>query len=143
MAYEFTSNGITVEFDDNSEEVLEALKNAVNRGLKACGETAVRYAQDLVPVDTGNLRNHIAYDVDGDDCYVGVTHMEIPYGIYIEFGTGQYAETGGRKTPWVYQDGKGNWHMTNGYQPHPFIRPAAQNHAEEYKDILKDSLLNA
>lgn len=137
----FTSNGITIEFkEDNKGEVLEALKNAVQRGLMACGEKAVGYAQKDCPVDTGNLRGSITYAVDGEECYIG-TNVE--YGKYIEFGTGKYAEKGGRKTPWVYMDGKGNFHFTEGMKPHPFIRPAAQDHAKEYVDILKDSLKNA
>ncbi|MCQ2369259.1 MAG: HK97 gp10 family phage protein [Paludibacteraceae bacterium] len=136
----FSSNGITVHFDDRSPEVLEALKNAVERGLMACGEKAVGYAQDKCPVDTGRLRGSIAYKVDGDDCYIG-TNVE--YAPYIEFGTGKYAETGGRQTPWAFQDKNGEWHMTNGAKPQPFLRPSASDHAKEYTEILKDSLQNA
>lgn len=136
----FKSNGITVEFEDNSPEVLKALENAVKRGLEAVGEKAVGYAQDKCPVDTGRLRGSISYAVDGDDCYIG-TNVE--YAPYIEFGTGIYAEEGGRRTPWTYQDGKGEWHHTNGSRPQPFLRPSASNHASEYKGILKDSLENA
>lgn len=137
----FQSNGITVEFKtNNKDEVLHALKNAVNRGLKACGEKAVGYAQDACPVDTGNLRGSITYAVEGDDCYIGTN---VKYAPYIEFGTGKYAESGGRQTPWTYQDGDGNWHRTEGYKPHPFIRPSAENHVNEYRDILKDSLTHA
>lgn len=136
----FSSNGITIEFDDKSEEVLKALQNAVERGLKACGEVAVGYAQDKCPVDTGRLRGSITYAVDGEDCYIG-TNVE--YAPYIEFGTGKYAETGGRKTPWTYVDSKGDWHMTNGQRAQPFLRPAASNHSDEYIGILKDSLQNA
>lgn len=136
----FTSNGITVQFDDNSQEVLDALENAVERGLMAIGETAVGYAQDLVPVDTGHLRGSITYAVEGDDCYIG-TNVE--YAPYIEFGTGIYSETGGRQTPWAYEDKNGEWRITHGSKPHPFLRPSASEHPEEYKEILKDSLLNA
>lgn len=140
MAYEFTSNGITVEFDDNSKAVLDALKNAVERGLSACGGRAVGYAQSDVPVDTGRLRGSITYAVEGEDCYIG-TNVE--YAPYIEFGTGIHAETGGRHTPWAFQLPNGEWRMTSGYVAHPFLRPAAQNHAEEYRNILKESLINA
>lgn len=136
----FTSNGITVQFDDNSDEVLRALENAVKRGLMAIGETAVGYAQDKCPVDTGHLRGSIAYAVDGDDCYIG-TNVE--YAPYIEFGTGIHAEHGGRQTPWAFEDKNGDWHMTRGSKPHPFLRPSASDHAEEYRDILQDSLINA
>lgn len=142
--YTFTSNGLSVAFDftskSNKEEILKALQIAVKRGLSACGEKAVGYAQDNCPVDTGRLRGSITYAVDGDDCIIG-TNVE--YAAYVEFGTGKFAETGGRQTPWTYQDGKGQWHFTEGVKPQPFLRPAAANHAEEYRNILKESLLNA
>lgn len=135
----FTSNGITVQYDSNAPEVLEALQNAVNRGLKACGEIAVGYAQELCPVDTGNLRGSISYAVDGDDCYIGTN---VKYAPYVEFGTGVHTQ-GGRQTPWTYQDDKGHWYRTTGQKPQPFLKPSAEGHSEEYREILKDSLLNA
>lgn len=131
--------GIEVKYN-YSKEVLAALKNAKVRGLKACGERAVKYARDLVPVDTSALKNSINSAVEGNDVYIGTN---TPYAPYIEFGTGQYAEGGGgRKTPWVYTDGKGNTHMTNGYKPHPYLRPAASEHTEEYLSILRNSFEN-
>ena len=152
MSYKFESNGIVVEFDDNSPEVLKALENAVNRGLKACGEKAVGYAQNELKrqlkhthsendyVATGNLMGSITYEVDGDDCYIG-TNVE--YAPYVEMGTGKFAESGGRQTPWVYKDDQGHWHRTEGQKPKPFLKPSAENHSEEYREILKDSLENA
>lgn len=137
------ANGFEVTIKDNSAEILSALKNAINRGLKACGEKAKEYAQDKVPKDTWNLHDNINYVVEGNECQIGVNHMDKPYGIYVEFGTGKYAETGGRQTSWVYQDENGVFHRTEGVKPRPFIRPAAADHAEEYRDILKDSLENA
>lgn len=136
----FKSNGFTVEFEDNTGEVRKALENAIDRGLRACGEIAVGYAQDLCPVDTGNLRGSITYAVDGQEVYIGTN---VDYAPYIEFGTGIYAETGGRQTEWSWQDKEGNWHKTNGARPQPFIRPSASNHTAEYMAILKDSLENA
>lgn len=136
----FTSNWITVEFDDNSEEILNALKNAVDRGLKMIGETAVGYAQKNVPVTTGILKGSIAYQVDGDDCYIG---SNVVYAPYVEYGTGVYSDMGGRQTPWTYKDEKGDWHRTDGMKPRPYLRPAASEHAKEYTYILKDSLQNA
>lgn len=136
----FQNNGFDIEFESNSEEVLDALRNAVERGLMACGERAVGYAQSLCPVDTGRLRGSITYEVQGDDCYIG-TNVE--YAKYIEFGTGIYAESGGRQTPWVYKDSEGRFHITNGIKPQPFLRPAASDHSDEYREILRESLENA
>jgi len=58
---------IVVHIEDNSQEVLDALKNAVERGAMAIGEAAVAHAKDNITrqkaVDTGHLRNNIAYMV--------------------------------------------------------------------------------
>lgn len=58
---------ITVHIEDHSEEVLEALQNAIERGAMAIGEKAVTYAKDNITqqkaVDTGRLRNSITYMV--------------------------------------------------------------------------------
>lgn len=143
MSYEFSTHGITVEFDDNSPEILKALENAVERGLEAIGTTAVRYAQQSLTqqkaVDTGNLRENIEYQVEGEDCYIGTN---VKYAAYVEFGTGIYYP-GGRTDPWVYQDAKGQWHMTHGQPARPFLRPAASEHTPEYRELLIKSLENA
>lgn len=137
----FSTNGITVQFnEDNTGEILSALHNAVDRGLRACGEVAVSYAQDKCPADTGALRGSITYSVNGEDCYIG-TNVE--YAPYIEFGTGKYAENGGRMTPWAFKDRNGDWHMTEGVKPARFLRSACTEHTDEYIRILKDSLSNA
>ena len=61
---------IAVHIEDNSQEVLDALKNAVERGAMAIGEAAVGHAKDNLTrqkaVDTGRLRNSIAYMVKGE-----------------------------------------------------------------------------
>lgn len=138
----YTQNvgGMTIEFDDNSKEVLEALKNAIDRGLKACGEVAVGYAQGLVPVQSGALKASITYAVEGEECYIGTN---VHYAPYVEFGTGIYAESGGRQTPWTYQDENGVFHTTRGQKAHPFLRPSASDHGSEYRSILEDSIKNA
>lgn len=64
------------------------------------------------------------------------------YGAYVELGTGIYAEGGGRPTPWVYQDAKGNWHYTRGNKAQPFLKPALADHAQQYRDILVNELKN-
>lgn len=138
----FTSNGITVEFEDNVPEVMEALQNAVQRGLEAVGLRAEEYAKALAPRDTGNLQDSISSEVEDDSVYIGVT-AQAPYARYVEFGTGIYGENGGRQTPWSYQDSNGQWHYTHGQPAQPFLRPAAGDHASEYLEILKESLENA
>lgn len=130
-----------IEIIDNSPKVLEELEDAVMRALEKCGLTAEGYAKKLCPVDTGNLRNSISHSVDKEEkaAYVGTNNSYAPY---VCLGTGKYAE-GGRPTPWVYQDAKGQYHWTAGNKAQPFLKPAVADHKEQYREIIKNELENA
>lgn len=121
--------------------VLEEFRAACLRALERCGMKAESYASDLAPVSPeygGTLRDSITHKVDEAESavYVG-TNTE--YGIYVELGTGIYT-SGGRPTPWVYQDAKGNWHWTRGNPAQPFIKPAVADHAQTYRNIIEDEM---
>lgn len=133
---------MSVTLQDNTEDVLKALKDACEAGLERCGEKAEGYAKDLAPFDTGRLKNDITHSVDGNELNVGVydgSGVNVDYAIYQEFGTGKYV-AGGRPTPWKYQDENGNWHWTAGNRAHPFIKPSIAGHEKTYLDILQDEL---
>lgn len=130
---------MNVEITDNSKEVSGAIHAALLRGLEKIGLVAEEYAKKLCPVDTGNLRNSITHVVDEQEpaAIIGTNNE---YAAYVELGTGIYAEGGGRPTPWVYQDAKGNWHYTRGNKAQPFLKPAAADHAIQYRKILENEL---
>jgi len=131
-----------VEIQDHSTEVSTKIGAALLRGLEKVGLVAEGYAKKLCPVDTGNLRNSITHVVDEQEPAV-IIGTDSEYGGYVELGTGIYAEGGGgRPTPWVYQDAKGNWHMTHGNKAQPFLKPALADHAQQYRDILVNELKN-
>ena len=127
-----------IDVVDNSALVQEAFHTACLRALERCGMEAEGYAKDLVPVDTGRLRNSISHAVSEDEmaAYVG---SNTSYAPYVELATGIYAE-GGRPTPWVYQDANGNWHWTRGNPAQPFLAPAVKDHAKTYQNIIEDEL---
>lgn len=129
-----------IDVVDNSALVQEAFHTACLRALERCGMEAEGYAKDLVPVDTGRLRNSISHAVSEDEmaAYVGTNTSYAPY---VELATGIYAE-GGRPTPWVYQDANGNWHWTRGNRAHPFLKPAVADHAQTYRNIIEDEMKN-
>ncbi len=131
---------MNVEFTDNSKEALAAMQEAALRALEKCGLVGEGYAKKLAPVDTGNLRNSITHTVDEGEMavYIGT---DVEYAGYVELGTGKYYP-GGRPTPWVYQDAKGNWHMTHGQRAQPFLKPAVADHAQTYRNIIENELKN-
>lgn len=131
---------MNIDFKDNSQAVLKAMQQAVEKALEECGLVAEGYAKKLAPVDTGNLRNSISHKVDPEEpaVYIG---SNTSYAPYVELATGIYAE-GGRDTPWVYQDEKGNWHWTRGNKAQPFLKPAVADHARQYRQIIEQELKN-
>lgn len=139
------SKTIQIDFSDNSGMVLEEFQAACLRALEACGLTGERFAKELVPspgkTGTGALRNSITHAVDESEltAYIGVPHGPTSYGIYVELGTGKYYP-GGRPTPWVYQDAKGNWHMTHGQRAQPYLKPAVADNTQTYRDIIEGEL---
>ena len=130
--------GINIKLTDNTADVLRNFESACEKALEECGLTAEGYAKKLCPVDTGNLRNSITHQVSDNTMYAG---SDSEYASYVELGTGIYY-SGGRKTPWVYQDSKGNWHMTNGQRAQPYLKPAIADHTNNYKQIIENNLKN-
>lgn len=127
---------------DNSGEVSAGIKAAIKRALIRIGMQAETFAKKYITiqnaVDTGRLRNSITWKIKDDAAYVGTA---VEYAKYVELGTGEHYP-GGRPTPWVYKDAKGNWHMTHGQRAKPFLKPAAANHAQTYRNIVEDELRN-
>ena len=131
---------MNVTFTDHSAEVKAEFEAACLRALEKCGLVAEGYAKKECPVDTGNLRNSITHEVKDDEkaAYIG---SNTEYAAYVELGTGIYYP-GGRQDPWVYQDAKGNWHLTHGQRARPYLKPAVADHASQYKGIIESELKN-
>ncbi|MFZ2952559.1 MAG: HK97-gp10 family putative phage morphogenesis protein [Streptococcus suis] len=129
-----------MKFEDNSAAVKRELERAVIRGLIKAAMLVESQAVLLVPVNTGGLRNSIGYKVNESElvAYIG-TNCE--YAIYVEYGTGEFAENGnGRKGGWVYKTPDGEVHFTYGMPPQPYLRPAFRQNQKAIKDILADCL---
>lgn len=126
------------------EELLEQFNARLSRALEAIGLVAEGHAQVNLTrqhaVDTGNLRNSITHKVLTDEKKV-IIGTDVEYAPYIEFGTGIYT-SGGRQTPWAYQDAEGDFYLTRGMRVRPFLKPAVTEHKEEYKRILRENTQN-
>ena len=100
--------------EDNTDEFRDGLDAALTRALEKVGLVAEGYAKRLCPVDTGRLRNSITHALDsgGRAVYVG-TNVE--YAPYVELGTARQ-------------------------KAQPYLRPAAVDHATEYREIIEGEL---
>ena len=143
-----------IKMEDNSESVKQLLAETVHNILDQWGLLVMSYAKKLAGrhVDTSRLINSITYVVNDAEKTVtigtnaqsdsgkwpnGYEAQPSPYPIYVELGTGIYAENhNGRPTPWYWYDMKTKqWHFTRGVKPRPFLRPAVEDHIDELREI--------
>lgn len=106
-------SGVAVN-QDNTEQAAQGIESAIGIALEKIGLLAEGYAQMKCPVDTGNLRGSITHEVDAGEkaVYVG-TNVE--YAPYVELGTSKM-------------------------DARPFLRPAATEHGDQYRQVLKSAL---
>ena len=107
---------MSVTFISHAQEALSAEQRAKNRALEIIGGKAESYAKKLCPVDTGRLRNSITHQQYDDNTEVVGTNVE--YAPYVELGTRRQ-------------------------KAQPYLRPAAEGHTAEYKQIIKTEMSNA
>lgn len=119
------SKGINLDLHiDEAEEDIR--KAAIAFLHEAAGELEAQVKRNTA-VDTGQLKASWSYVVDKDALEARVG-SPLENAIWEEFGTGEYAlEGNGRKTPWKYQDAKGNWHCTTGKRPRRALHKAYES----------------
>lgn len=122
MAFVFTSHVPLV----NSK-----VDQAFQRACEIVGGMAESYAKGLAPVDTGNLRNSITHEQE-DNGHTVVVGTTVKYGPYVELGHHQEV---GRYVPAI-----GKRLVVDFVQGKPYIRPAFENHIDEYKGVLQKEL---
>lgn len=103
---------MTLEIKSHKKEIQEAFDNQTEKALTIIGLTAERYAVEACPKDTGRLANSITHKVGDKEVAISTN---VQYAPYVELGSS-------RQTP------------------QPFLRPAASDHADEYRDILNRTL---
>jgi HK97 gp10 family phage protein len=125
------------------EEILDKLDKIssdanIEGALGTCCALVERSAKQKAPKDNGELRRSITSKVEGTQ---GIVFTPLEYAPYVEYGTGLFAESGGRMdVPWNYQDDEGEWHSTSGQKPQPFMRPALEENQETIKRLLMEEL---
>ena len=130
---------------EGADHIIESLEDLIDMQKleqtmgKACA-IVERSAKQKAPKDTGALRRSITSKIEVvDDSIVGVVFTPLEYAPYVEYGTGLFAEEGGRiDVPWNYQDDEGEWHSTSGQKPQPYMRPALEENREKIKRLFKE-----
>ncbi|HFI0101547.1 TPA: HK97-gp10 family putative phage morphogenesis protein [Streptococcus suis] len=129
-----------MEFIDNSAKIKDEITYQAIRALKEICMMVEAQAVLLAPSDTGNLREHISHMVDRQEL-IGYVGTNVSYAIYVEFGTGEFAEKGnGRKGGWLYTTPDGKSYFTRGNKPQPYLRPAFRKNKKQIQAIFETYL---
>lgn len=153
------SSDIEFKLYDNSDKVLKELGEKINIALEMVGQQAERNAKMLCPVDTGLLRNSIAHAVAGEQPSIGSSYQgtakkartyeasspnskgEVKKGTYSKKMPKQGDEHSvyiGTNVSYSIPVETGHVMPGGGHvSPKPFIRPAVENHGNEYKTIVE------
>ena len=110
---------IQFKLTDNSPEVLNALKIAIQRALSECGENAKNHAWHNAPWKTGNLATSITHEEhEGGGEYASYIGTNVEYARAQELGT------------------------SRGIRPKHYLKNAVANNTAEYKQIITESFRN-
>ena len=136
-----------VKFESHKDDIEEAMNSAMAKALEEIGMIAERYAKELCPVNTGNLRNSITYALGGQSANAG------KYQNNEGAETGQYqgsapGDKTGQKTLYVGTNVHYAPYVELGHhtqkgifvEPKSFLRPAMEGHTDEYMEIVEDQL---
>lgn len=131
------------------EDVLIMLEELDGEKLEAALDKAAliveRSARQNAPKGkTGDLRKFIKHRVENNGTEIkGIVYNPLLYAPYVEYGTGLFAENGGRKdVPWAYEDTEtGELIWTSGQKPMPYMRPALNENRQRVIDTIKKGLV--
>lgn len=101
-----------IHLKSNKEEVISALAEQLPIALEEIGLVAEGYASLIAPVDTGRLRSSISHATTESEAIIGTN---VDYAPYVELGTSKM-------------------------NAQPFLRPAIEEHIDEYQSILERNL---
>jgi HK97 gp10 family phage protein len=154
-------------FKDNSDLVKAALHAASVRAMEAALLFVESEAKESAKVGTGELRDKIDHRVISDgDKVTGQVGSPLKHAVYVEFGTGEFAENGkGKKGGWYISIGNGvdqidmatvqkykmpisgekggqQFAFTHGQKPQPFLRPAFRRNKKNIESIIGKEFSN-
>lgn len=135
------------EMKDNSAKVKAEIMRKARRAMRIVGMKAESYAKALSPVDTGLLRNSITFALGGGKTSTqiytsdsgdisGSYEMEAPADSDSEITL--YVGTNVHYAP--YQELGHNTVNGKFVQPQAFLRPAMENHKDEYERIIQQEM---
>ncbi len=135
------SSGVTMT--DNSEDVMNAFEESVERALTRIGLSAERYAKEGCPVDTGLLRNSITFALDGQSANISSYKASKRKPGEKKVRTGSYSGSVQKENGATVYVGSNVEYAQFIELKKAFLKPAVTGHAETFKRIVEDEMKNA
>jgi HK97 gp10 family phage protein len=129
------------QMNQYTNQKVDAIKTIIAESTQNIENGAVARSP-VAEIDGGNLKNGIFKEF-ADGGLIGKVIDPSGYGLYVEFGTGIYAEGDkpGRQTPWVYFDDKlDRFVFTRGMRAQPFLNPSYEEERPNYIRNLEKEL---
>lgn len=120
-----------VSYQSNLGAVLKGTDEQIARAAEIIGGMAESYAKLACPKKTGNLQNSITHATE-DNGHTVVIGSNVFYAPFVELG---HTQEPGRYVPAIGKRLVRDW-----VPPKPFLRPAIEDHIDEYKEVLQTEL---
>lgn len=121
--------------NDAGQFIAAKVTPAAIAGVTAWGNAVYERSQELVPVDTGELKasGHVVVVEAGNRCYARVQY-DAPHAGYVEWGTGLRGDASGGNSPYGYT-------MTWPGMPHQsYIRSASDEIRGDAMNLVKQAV---
>lgn len=136
-----------IKITDNSKEIRQAMSESADKILEAIGQQAAKHAREYLnksgAVDTALLRNSVTFAVSGESANISTYKADRIRKGETKVRKGEYKgsapnDNENRKAVYIgtnveYANAIENG--TSGMNPRPYIKPAVQDHKDEYKEI--------
>ena len=139
-----------MRYNSKMDAARTAISAAENRALEAVGVFLEGEAINRCPTGVyddgrvgGNLKGSISHKTNTTSPKGVVVGAAAKYAVYVEKGTGLYAEDGnGRRTPWFYESNirTGELTKTSGQRPQPFLKPSVTKNLAKIQRLFKEQL---
>ena len=137
---------MNISFKSNRKDCLSELDQASERALFICGGKAESYAKqnltDNGSVDTGLLRNSITFARGGQKANTS-SYAASKGGVSGSYSGTAPSDKSGEKSVYIGTNVEYAPYVELGTvrtRAKPYLRPAAENHGEEYKKIIRNEL---
>lgn len=115
-------------------ELQGELRRQASAAVRKAAHDIEAHAKDVVPVDTGNLKNSIQASMEGE--LTAVVAVGAEYGVYVEFGTGARGAASNIERPEGIRYSS-DW---AGMPAQPYLTPAAEAVRPSFEAAMRDLL---